>query len=383
MKDRTRWTVVVFSFVACHGVVSQTRGPLLASFEQSFGVSQGLLGAVAPAATVGLLLSVLLLGTNAGRVGVRRTLLAGVGLTVLSLASLTVVQSYWVLVGSFLLQGLGLGAVRALDRPLLGHLYPGVRGRVFNLYALTWAVGATIGPLFVNWVLAATDWRMTFLFLLLPLLPVAALLWRASPPEEMRHEQRLSLGDVRSLLARPAVLGMAAALVLSGSIEGTMFAWFAYYAGEFVPRARANVLLSGFLVMYVPGRLLYSYLCDRLPPLTLVLGLSLVGVPVTVLAFTARSGLVLAGGALALGFVVAGFFPTLSAFGVDSASEYSGPVNAIATGANFVGITAAPLVVGVVAEQADIANGMRLLVPAMAGLVVVVALTRWRLARLA
>jgi MFS family permease len=199
----------------------------------------------------------------------------------------------------------------------------------------------------------------------------------------MRHEQRLSLGDVRSLLARPAVLGMAAALVLSGSIEGTMFAWFAYYAGEFVPRARANVLLSGFLVMYVPGRLLYSYLCDRLPPLTLVLGLSLVGVPVTVLAFTARSGLVLAGGALALGFVVAGFFPTLSAFGVDSASEYSGPVNAIATGANFVGITAAPLVVGVVAEQADIATGMRLLVPAMAGLVVVVALTRWRLARLA
>ncbi|AUV80981.1 MFS transporter [Salinigranum rubrum] len=381
MKARTRWTVVVFSFVACHGVVSQTRGPLLASFEQSFEVSQGLLGAVAPAATVGLLLSVLFLGTNAGRVGVRRTLLAGVGLTVLSLASLTLVQSYWVLVGSFLLQGLGVGAVRALDRPLLGHLYPAVRGRMFNLYALTWAVGATIGPLFVNWVLAATDWRMTFLFLLLPLLPVVVLLWRASPPEEMHHEQRISLGDVRSLLARPAVLGMAAALVLSGSIEGTMFAWFAYYAGEFVPRARANVLLSGFLVMYVPGRLLYSYLCDRLPPLTLVLGLSLVGVPVTALAFTARSGLVLAAGALALGFVVAGFFPTLSAFGIDNASEYSGPVNAIATGANFLGITAAPLVVGVVAEQADIVTGMRLLVPAMAGLVVVVVLTRWRLAR--
>ena len=315
---------------------------------------------------------------NAGRVSVRRALLVGVGLTVCSLASLALVQSYWVLVGSFLLQGLGIGAVRALDRPLLGHLYPDARGRLFNLYALTWAVGATVGPLFVNWVLSVTDWRMTFVFLLLPLLPVVVLLWRATPPREMRNEQNISLAAVRELLSRPAVLGMATALVLSGSIEGTMFAWFAYYAGEFVPRARANVLLSGFLVMYIPGRLLYSYLCDRLPPLTLVLGLATVGVPVTVLAFTARSWVVLAGGTLVLGFLVAGFFPTLSAFGIDSAAAYSGPVNAIATGANYVGITAAPLVVGVVAERVDIVEGMRLLVPAMGGLVVVIALTRWR-----
>ncbi|WP_142855903.1 MFS transporter [Salinigranum halophilum] len=381
MKTRTRWTVAIFSFVACHGVVSQTRGPLLASFERSFGVSQSLLGAVAPAATVGLLLAVLLLGMNAGRVRVRRALLVGVGLTVCSLASLALVQSYWVLVGSFLLQGLGIGAVRALDRPLLGHLYPDARGRLFNLYALTWAVGATVGPLFVNWVLSVTDWRMTFVFLLLPLLPVVVLLWRATPPREMRNEQNISLAAVRELLSRPAVLGMATALVLSGSIEGTMFAWFAYYAGEFVPRTRANVLLSAFLVTYIPARLLYSHLCDRLAPLTLVLGLAVVGVPVTALAFTARSWVVLAAGALALGFVVAGFFPTLSAFGIDSAAEYSGPVNAIATGANYVGITAAPLVVGVVAERVDIVTGMRLLVPAMVGLVVVVATTRWRLAR--
>jgi fucose permease len=171
---------------------------------------------------------------------------------------------------------------------------------------------------------------------------------------------------------------MAAALVLSGSIEGTMFAWFSYYAGGFVPRPRANLLLSGFLVMYIPGRLLYSRLCDRLRPLDLVLVLATVGVPVAVVTFTARSGVALAVASLGLGFVVAGFFPTLSAFGVNSAAQHSGPVNAVATGANFVGVSAAPLVVGVVAERASIASGMRLLIPAMVGLVLVVALTRRR-----
>jgi fucose permease len=132
--------------------------------------------------------------------------------------------------------------------------------------------------------------------------------------------------------------------------------------------------------MYIPGRLLYSYLCDRLPPLDLVLGLAVLAVPVAFVTFTARSELVLGGGTLVLGFVVAGFFPTLSAFGIDSAAEFSGPVNAIATAANFVGITAAPVVVGVVAEQVDIGSGMRLLVPALVGVVVVTAVTRRRVA---
>jgi fucose permease len=380
MDARTWWTAALFCFVCAHGVVSQTRGPLLASFEASFGVSQGLLGLVVPAASVGLLLAVLVLGMNAGRISVRGGLLAGVGLTAASLVLLSVVDSYWALVGSFFLQGLGVGAVRALDRPLLGHLYAGSRGRIFNLYALTWAVGATIGPVFVNEILARTDWRVTFLALLLPVLPVGVFLLWADPPAGMQQEHSVSLGDVRRLLDRPAVLGMTAALVLSGSVEGSMFAWFAYYAGGFVPRPQANLLLSGFLVMYIPGRLLYSYLCDRLPPLDLVLGLAVIAVPVALVTFTARSGLVLGGGTLVLGFIVAGFFPTLSAFGIDSAAEFSGPVNAIATAANFVGITAAPVVVGVVAEWVDINSGMRLLVPALVGVVVATVLTRRRVA---
>lgn len=381
MKTRTRWTAILFLFVAFHGVVLQTRGPLLASIEASFGVSQGLLGLVAPAASVGLLLTVLLLGMNAGRVGVKGGLLVGVGLALCSLALLVVVQSYWALVASFFLQGVGFGVVRALDRPLLGHLFPGARGRIFNLYALTWAVGATVAPLFVNAVLSAFHWRTTFLVLLVPLVPIAVVIWRATPPAEMTRERSVSLGDVRALLRRPAVLGMGTALVLSGSIEGSMFAWFAYYAGGFVSRSRANLLLSGFLVMYVPGRLLYSYLCDRLPPLNLVVGLAVAGVPIAFVTFTTDSEVVLAAGALALGFVVAGFFPTLSAFGVNSAAEYSGPVNAIATAASFVGLSAAPLVVGVVAERADVGTGLRLLVPTMVAIGVVAILTRRRLER--
>ena len=378
MRDRTRWTAVLFLLVGTHGVISQTRGPLLASFEASFGVSPGLLGLVVPAASIGLLLAVVLLGMNAGRIGVRRGLLLGVGFAITSLLLLTVVQSYWVLVLLFLVQGVGFGTVRALDRPLLGHLYADSRGRVFNLYALTWAVGATVGPLFVNAVLSTMEWRLTFLLLVVPLVPVVVVLWRTSPPREMHREESLSVPDIRRLLGRPAVLGMAGTLVLSGAIEGTMLGWFAYYAGGFVPRPRANLLLSGFLVMYVPGRLLYSYLCDHLPPLDLVLGLAVLGIPAAVVTFTTRSSLGLAVGSLAFGFVVSGLFPTLSAFGVDTVPEHSGPVNAIATGANFTGFSVAPLVVGLVSEWTDIASGMLLLVPLMVGVAVMTALTRRR-----
>jgi fucose permease len=252
---------------------------------------------------------------------------------------------------------------------------------MFNLYALTWAVGGTAGPVFVNAVLSTLEWRTTFLLLLLPLVPVLVFLLLADPPQEVQREHSVSLAGIRQLLRRPAVLGMAGALLLSGSIEGTVFAWLAYYAGGFVPRPRANLLLSGFLVMYIPGRFVYSDLCDRFSSLDLIIVLAAVGVPVAALTFTTRSGDVLMLASLALGFVVSGFFPTLSAFGIDSAAEYSGPVNAIATGANYIGISAAPLVVGVVAERVSIGIGMQLLVPAMVGIGVISLVTRRRLGR--
>src|SRR6056297_887783 len=165
MVKRKLWTAAVFLFIIVDGITSQVRGALLPSIKESFTVSDSLLGLVAPAGTLGYLLAAVAVGFAATRLDTRRFLLVGAGGTALFLALLSQVPTYALLLVFLLGQGVTIGVFRGLDRPLLSTLYPENRGRLFNLYALTWAVGAAAGPLFVNRILTTSEWRVTFLVL--------------------------------------------------------------------------------------------------------------------------------------------------------------------------------------------------------------------------
>lgn len=382
MGLRRQWVAVLFLFVLGDGVTLQLRGALLPNFQSEFAVPEHLLGLVTPAGTIGLIATVLLVGMLSGRLDNKRAILLGSGTTAICLLVVNAVSSYGFLLVIFVLQSGAVGIVRALDRPLLGHLYPSHRGCLFNLYALVWAVGATCGPLVANVVLAVGDWRLAYLLLTVFFAFVTLAMVRLDRPGVGHAEHSLSWSDLREVLGRPSVRGMAGALIVSGAIEGTVFTWLPYYAGRFFPQSTANILLSGFLVMYIPGRFAYSLLADRLHQLDLVLLLALLSLPMTAVAFFGNSTLGLIAGVLALGLLVAGFFPTLSAFGVGAVPQHSGPVNAIATAANYVGLSVAPVIVGVTASQYNITTGMQLLFPALGCLVLVVAITRIHLARL-
>lgn len=78
MDRRTKWTVAIFLFVFGDGLVTQTRGSLLPTFEKSFSVSESLLELVAPAGTVGLVVTVLVVGTFSRNLDVRRYLVVAV-----------------------------------------------------------------------------------------------------------------------------------------------------------------------------------------------------------------------------------------------------------------------------------------------------------------
>lgn len=376
MRSRRLWLAAVFLFVFGDALTLQTRGALLASFRTTFGVSEGLLGLVAPAGTVGFVAAVLAVGFLAGRLDVRRGLVLGVAVTAVSLLLMSGAPVYWLFLLVLVGQGTATGVVRALDRPVLSHLYPDQRGRVFTLHALAWALGAVAGPLVVNQVLAVTGWRATYALLAVFFAPLAILLWRLELPVGVGEERALSTAALRRLLRRPAILGMGAAMLLAGGIEGIVFTWLPYYGMEFFPRDRANLLLSTFLVAYVPGRLAYTWLSERLRYLDLALALSLGALPSLSLLFGGVGGAALFAATFVAGVFTSGFFPLISAFGVDAAPEYSGPANAIATAGTYGGIALGPAIVGVLAERIGIAAAMTLPVALAVGLVAVLALTR-------
>jgi MFS family permease len=351
------WTAAIFLFVAFEAVTMQMRGPLLTSFQATFSVQESLLGLITPAATLGFILTLLAVGFKTGRLNVKRFLLLATIGTALTTILVSYAPSFPVLLLFLCFQGGTAGIFRALDRPILSHLYPVGRGRIFTLYTLLWAIGATTAPLYVNHMIATEDWRLAYLVLGFVFILPFLLLMKLPTPSELGNEEHLSPAAFRDLLANPAVQAMGLGLVLSGGIEGALFTWLPFYAEQFFTTQRANRLLSLYFVAYIPGRFAITYLISRHDHLRLICVLVSAAIPVF-LVFVAYTNLLFVASVGILGFLIAGFFPILLAIGVEAAPQHSGPINAIATVANFTGITIVPLVIGILVGFRSINAGI-------------------------
>ncbi|WEL16467.1 MULTISPECIES: MFS transporter [unclassified Halorhabdus] len=377
MNNRRRWTLAIFTFVVGDAIALQMRGAILPRVAAEFDVSEGVLGLVAPAGTLGFLLAVLAVGLAAGHLPVRRTMLGGLGVAVVALLSMAVAPIYGLFLGLLLIQGTADGVGRALDRPALSHLYPDQRGRTFNLYAMAWAVGGASAPVLANAVVAVGNWRYVFPIVALLFVVPILLLVRADDLESAANEQELTVARLRAVLDNPAILGMAVALVFSGGIEGSIFTWLPYFAGDRMTDAQANLLLSGFLFVYIPARGVYGLVIERFDYLVVTFVLAVGAAPLVYLAFTTTSVAMFVAAILATGILVSSFFPTLSAFGVDEHPAYSGPISAIATGGNYLGISLFPAIIGVVSGYIGLGTALSLLAGAFVVLGAIIAITAW------
>ncbi|RQG87127.1 MFS transporter [Natrarchaeobius halalkaliphilus] len=333
----------------------QSRGALLSSFEGTFGVSESLLGLVAPAGTVGFVVAILAVGMLAGRLDVRHVLVFGAVAMAISLFAISVAPAYSLFLFALLVQGSAAGVFRAMDRPLLSHLYPDRRGRIFVLYALAWAVGAVVGPVLASAVLLVADWRAVYVILAVSIVPVVVLVLSLEVPSW--NEQPLERDAIGPLLSSSGVRTTLLALALAGGIEGTVFTWLPYYAGTFLDRTTANLALSAFLLAYIPGRYAYAKLVDSIS----YLRLSLVTTGLSIPAFAIALGWPSVGMLVAVfcaGAFISSLFPLLSAYGVDIVPEYSGPMSALTTGATYAGTAFVPVVVGIAAELTSIRIAM-------------------------
>lgn len=377
---RRAWVIALFLFVLGDGLTLQTRGPLLRSFEAEFAVSEALLGLVSPAGTLGFVAAAMVVGMLAGRIDIRRWVLLGIAATGVSLLAMAGAPLFGLLLVLLLAQGTAAGLVRGLDRPILSHLYPRNRARMFLFHSLAWAIGAVAGPVYITAVLARADWRVAYALLGLCFLPLGALIWTQGLPTDVSAERAITVDALGTLLRRPIVVGMAIATTLAGATEGIVFTWLPYFASEFMPLGEANTLLTLFLLAYIPSRLMYTRLIryvDSLPLVTLLCA-GLV-IPLWI-ALSGTTGPSLYGAVFMAGFFAAGGFPLIPAFGVDAVPSFAGPVTAMGTGGYYLGMAAGPGLVGLIAARTGIAVAINVAVLTAVGACGVLAIT-WMLAR--
>lgn len=370
--NRRAWLVVLFGFVALAGVTIQARGALIPSFQESFDVSESQLGLVTSVGTVGFVISMLSVGFAAGRLDMKRYMLFSVLFTAVGLAVISLAPTFLLLLVLVGLRSVATGVFRALDRPVLSHLFSESRGRIFSLHSMAWAVGATSGPILVTLVLMRFDWSVTYLIIAAAFVPLLVAIWFLDLPESTANERSISVSDIRMLVKQPPIYGMGLALVIVGGIESAFFTWLPYYATQLFSETIAGLTLSVYLAAYIPGRYVFSHLTERYEYTNIVLVVGALLTVVLYATFVLADGYVLLALIFVTGLLVSGLFPTLITLGIDSNPSYTGPVNAVGYIFQQAGFFSAPAIIGVLADSYSIQEAMLLQIGFAAALTILV-----------
>ena len=373
LDHRGRWTIALFLYAGMGAIVFQMRGALLPNIQNTFSVSESVLGLVSPAGTVGFTAAALLTGMIAGKINLKRFLLIGVASTAACTLLIGLAPTYFLFLGAMALRGITSGIPGGLARPLLGHLHPEQRGRIFNLDTAIWAGGATLGPLFATLVLSFGDWQHAYLIMGFLFIPALIVMFKTDLPAEKMEEEPLSFDKLQVILKDPRIMIMAAGLFLSVGVEGGFFTWLPYYLTESnFTQSVANLTLSGFLAAYVPGRLLNSWFAERFKYTTLLLVNSLAVIASLSAAFVFADGYLKVIAIIAAGFFISTIWPNLFSLGIKAFPQHSGPVNGLVMTFDPLGISVFPALMGVIADAYTISLAMQLLISPMVALTLLV-----------
>ncbi|MFP4589428.1 MAG: MFS transporter [Candidatus Bipolaricaulota bacterium] len=372
-----RWTLALFLYAGMGAMVFQMRGALLVDIKETFSVSESVLGLVTPAGTVGFTIAALTTGMIAGKIPLKKAMLIGVGLTALSTMLIGFSPFYLLFLGTMALRGITAGIPGGIARPLLGHLHPEQRGRIFNIDTAIWAGGAALGPLFATLVVSFTDWRNAYLIMGFLFIPALLLMIKTDLPLDKMQEESLSFAKLRRIIKDPRIIVMAAGMFLSVGVEGGFFTWLPYYLTEAsFSKNAANLTFSGYLAAYIPGRLFNGWLVEKFTYTTLIMVNSICVILCLVVAFVLSSGYLTILAVVATGFFLSTIWPNLFALGIHSFPQHSGPVNGIVMTFDPLGISVFPALIGIIADKYTIGLGMQTLVLLMAALLIMVFLLR-------
>lgn len=148
-KSRRRLLVIGLAAFFLLGAQQALYGPSFPQFRVKFGLDVDQVSAVVSAQFLGAFLAIVASALLLRLLGYRRTLLAGSAGVVLGLAGIAVAGSWWQVVASALVAGLGFGLLNVSFNLLLALAFRPNAAPALNVLNAVFGIGAVVGPLMV------------------------------------------------------------------------------------------------------------------------------------------------------------------------------------------------------------------------------------------
>ena len=362
-------TIGCFIAFFAFGFCDNLKGPLLPELlrGEDYSYRQG--GTILLAAYVGFIVATLTTGVLADVVGNRGVLLlAGICLSAGSVG-IAASSSYFMLVASMGVSGIGLGAIELGANGLIVELHDKKRGRYLNLLATCHGFGALTVPIYASAMLSVGwSWRQIFGSTAAFCIPLFVLFFPSTskrPSSAFNEDELQPLPrrnvDWTSMRRNAFSKDMRYYYVLIAAyvaVELSVAAWMVEYLQQLHGRsvASSTLFLSAFFVLLMLGRLLGAWVIGP------------IGYDSAIATALISSSFCLVGGVwgpkewvwlLPLsGFFLSIIFPTVTAAASDLHKAHMGSMLGLLFACAGVGGALGPWSVGWVSELAGLRLGM-------------------------
>ncbi len=371
-----------FSFFV-FGFIDNLKGPTLPSVlrEMEFGYGQG--GSILFGAYLGFVIATLLTGPLSDWMG-NRTVLVLASLLILSgIVGFSTMQSFALLFAAMLVIGLGMGAIEVGGNALIVDVHRQEQGRYLNLLATFHGVGSLLVPLYAAWLLnQGISWRQVFQFTL-PLVGALFLLFLLIPSPPVTRQSGAGGGfDWEALRTRGfsgPMIGFYIAISLYVSTELGIGAWLV----EFLIQAKgfeltmASFFLSGFFGMLMIGRIVGSFVVERIGYLRSILLAAIGGLACLLLGVFGPPALAFF--VPLTGLFLSIIFPTITAAVSALHTQNTGTMLGLLFAAGGVGGALGPWAIGVAGDLTGIRLGFGLTTLFCLGLIVTLIILMQRI----
>ena len=354
--------------ILVYGLIAPMLGALLPSY--SLTADQN--GTLTTVNALGLVIASLCAGPMIDKTGNKPSLLLGLFLVTASLFSAPNAGGYSGLLIVYFVLGLGGGIVVTGANALVGAIEPNRRASALNFLNLFFGLGGILttyaaSHLFTPVVLCYSVASLTLLALLVNF---------AAQMPGPSGTASFELSEVPTLIGTPALMLLSFFLFLYVACEVGVWNWLNTYlqqAKGFSAGNAGSVISYGFAFGILVGRLIVSRILVKAPAVTVTL-VSAILIAVTtflMLRLDSQSAITIA--VFCAGLSMAPVFPTTLAMVGDTFRRGTATAMGIAITCGWIGLVLSSRLIGSIAKESNLGNAL-LLIPAFAGLMVVVNL---------
>ena len=241
--------------------------PLFLLWRAEFDVSYAMLGltvALMGGTTAALQTPV---GFWVDRWGARPFLVGGTLLMALSIAAMSVVPAFWMILPLAVLSGVGNSVIHPADYAIMaGSVDKSFMGRAFALHTFTGNLGFALAPPTIALLVGLMGWRGALLTVgLLGLPVVAAILAQSGVLRDQAKAPKAAGASGREVLLNRPMLLFFAFFMLSSMAGSGIQAWLVTVLGQLwgTPVLVASAALTGYMVGATCGTLVGGWIADR------------------------------------------------------------------------------------------------------------------------